>query len=66
MIVSFVYKKTLVLYLKICNCFLLYQGEFLPAMKERNSGHIINITSDSERVPFAGVSVYTGSARDIG
>jgi len=36
-------------------------GEFLPAMKERNSGHIINITSDSERVPFAGVSVYTGT-----
>ena len=29
-------------------------------MKERGKGHIINVTSDSERVPFAGVSVYTG------
>ena len=29
-------------------------------MKERKSGHFINVTSDSERIPFAGVSVYTG------
>jgi len=36
-------------------------GEFLPAMKERKSGHFINVTSDSERIPFAGVSVYTGT-----
>jgi len=33
---------------------------FLPAMKKENKGHIINITSDSERVPFPGVTVYTG------
>ncbi|XP_023326845.1 uncharacterized protein LOC111700213 [Eurytemora carolleeae] len=36
-------------------------GEFVPLMKERGKGHIINVTSDSERVPFAGVSVYTGT-----
>ena len=35
-------------------------GAFLPAMKEKDAGHIINITSDSERVPFPGVAVYTG------
>jgi len=34
---------------------------FLPAMKKENKGHIINITSDSERVPFPGVAVYTGT-----
>eukprot|EP00088_Acartia_fossae_P036953 TRINITY_DN38148_c0_g1_i1.p1 TRINITY_DN38148_c0_g1~~TRINITY_DN38148_c0_g1_i1.p1 ORF type:complete len:269 (+),score=65.58 TRINITY_DN38148_c0_g1_i1:39-809(+) len=34
---------------------------FLPAMKEKDKGHIINITSDSERVPFPGVAVYTGT-----
>jgi len=34
---------------------------FLPAMKEQKKGHIINVTSDSERVPFPGLSVYTGT-----
>jgi len=34
---------------------------FLPSMREKKKGHIINVTSDSERVPFAGVSVYTGT-----
>ena len=38
-------------------------GEFVPLMKERGKGHIINVTSDSERVPFAGVSVYTGKKK---
>ena len=33
-------------------------------MKEKGHGHIINITSDSERYPFAGVSVYTGKMRN--
>lgn len=36
-------------------------GEFLPAMKAAQKGHIVNITSDSERFPFASVTVYTGT-----
>ena len=40
---------------------MILLGAFLPAMKKENKGHIINITSDSERVPFPGVAVYTGN-----
>jgi len=41
--------------------YLFTIGEFLPAMKDRGSGHIVNISSDSERVAFPGFTVYTGT-----
>ena len=43
------------------NGYLYVIGEFLPEMKERGSGHIINITSDNERVAFPGFAVYSGT-----
>merc|ERR1719158_917879 len=43
------------------NGYLYVIGEFLPEMKERGSGHIVNISSDSERVAFPGFVVYTGT-----
>ena len=43
------------------NGYLYIIGEFLPEMKERGSGHIVNISSDSERVAFPGFTVYTGT-----
>jgi len=41
--------------------YLFMIGEFLPEMKARHFGHIINITSDSERFPSPGLTVYTGT-----
>jgi len=41
--------------------YLFTIGEFLPAMKERGSGHIVNISSDSERAAFPGFTVYSGT-----
>ena len=41
--------------------YLYVIGEFLPEMKERNTGHIVNISSDSERIAFPGLAVYTGT-----
>merc|ERR1711874_687 len=43
------------------NGYLYIIGEFLPEMKSRGSGHIVNISSDSERVAFPGFAVYTGT-----
>lgn len=43
------------------NGYLYIIGEFLPEMKERGSGHVVNISSDSERVAFPGFAVYTGT-----
>lgn len=43
------------------NGYLYIIGEFLPEMKERGSGHIVNVSSDSERVAFPGFAVYTGT-----
>merc|ERR1711892_1525573 len=43
------------------NGYLYIIGEFLPEMKERGSGHIVNISSDSERVAFPGFAVYSGT-----
>ena len=36
-------------------------GEFLPGMKERGTGHVVNITSDSEKEPFQNLAVYCGT-----
>ncbi|XP_072030613.1 uncharacterized oxidoreductase Lmo0432-like [Amphiura filiformis] len=36
-------------------------GAVLPGMVARGKGHIVNISSDSGRIPFAGCAVYTGS-----
>ena len=36
-------------------------AEFLPEMKARASGHVVNITSDSERFAYPGFTVYTGT-----
>jgi len=35
-------------------------GEFLPGMKERGSGHVVNITSEAEKEPW-GIGVYCGT-----
>ena len=43
------------------NGYLYVIGEFLSEMKERGSGHIVNITSDNERVAFPGFAVYSGT-----
>ena len=36
-------------------------GSVLGGMVDRKSGHIINISSDSGRGPFAGIAVYGGT-----
>jgi len=36
-------------------------GEFVPGMKKRGTGHIVNMTSNSEKVAFAGYGVYCGT-----
>ena len=36
-------------------------GEFLPRMKERGSGHVVNITSEGERKAAACAAVYCGT-----
>jgi len=41
--------------------FLYIIGEFLPEMKERGSGHIVNISSDNERDADPGFMVYCGT-----
>jgi len=41
--------------------YLVLIGEFINPMKERGSGVIVNITSDSEREAFPGLMVYTGT-----
>ena len=36
-------------------------GEFLPGMKERGSGHVVNVTSEGERKAAACAAVYCGT-----
>ena len=40
---------------------LLLLGEFLPGMKERGTGHVVNITSELEKKVYPGMAVYCGT-----
>jgi NADP-dependent 3-hydroxy acid dehydrogenase YdfG len=39
----------------------LYSGAFVNQMKMAGRGHIINISSEAERNPIKGLTVYTGA-----
>ena len=36
-------------------------GQFLPGMKERGTGHVVNITSAAEKLPVPCMAVYSGT-----
>lgn len=36
-------------------------GAVLPSMVQRGKGHIVTVSSDAGRMPFAGLAVYTGT-----
>ena len=36
-------------------------GQFLPGMKERGTGHVVNITSGAEKMTVPGFAVYCGT-----